>query len=91
MTYGRGMRSAGQPAPVALDEVVLVGPHPDLVGVDVVVVGSLGTDDTWRAACELAAMTLATATTRGIPDPGVVVVDWKRDMVRPAKNLRRMQ
>jgi hypothetical protein len=79
------------PAPAVLDEVVLVGPHPDLVGVEVVVVGSLGTDETWRAACELASVALSSAASRGIKDPGVVVVDWKRDMVRPAKSLRRMR
>lgn len=85
------MKPSAQPAPVTLNEVVLVGPHPDLPGVDVVVVGSLGTDATWQAACEMAALTLSAATARGIPDPGVVVVDWKRDMVRPAKSLRRMR
>lgn len=84
------MKPAGKPAPAVVDEVVLVGPHPDLVGVEVVVVGSFGTDETWQAACELAATALANFSGRGI-NPGVIVVDWQRDRTRPAKSVRRMR
>ena len=81
----------GSPPRVDLDEVVLVGPHPDWIGVEVVVVGSSGRDVDWQFACQLATTALTGAAARGIHDPGCVVVDAKHDVVRPAKALRRFR
>jgi hypothetical protein len=77
--------------PVILDEVVLVGKHPDHDYLEVVVVGSNGSDTAWQAALEYVGVFLSAAAAKGIKDPGAVLVDVKNDNVRAAKALRRMR
>lgn len=80
-----------QQQPLVLDEVVLVGPHPDHPYLDVVVLGTNGNDQAWTAALGLVGVALSSAAARRIKDPGVVVVDARNDNVRIAKALRRLR
>jgi hypothetical protein len=77
--------------PLVLDEVVLVGKHPDHDYLDVVVLGTNGTDQAWQAALGLAGVALSSADARRIKNPGVVVIDVRNDSVRMAKALRRLR
>jgi hypothetical protein len=82
---------AGHQPPLVLDEVVLVGEHPDHPYINVIVVGSAGSDHDWATALHLAGVALSGADAAGIRDPGAVVVDARHDVVRPAKALRRIR
>lgn len=91
---GVGFPTQGGPlpaGPVILDEVVLVGRHPDHPYLDVVVVGTNGNDQSWRAALELADLALSSGMAGQVKDPGVALVDVRNDNVRLAKALRRMR
>lgn len=77
------------PQPLVLDEVVLVGKHPDHDYLDVVVLGTNGDDQAWQGALGLAGIALSSAAARGIKDPGAVIVSVRPDYVRVVKALRR--
>jgi hypothetical protein len=77
--------------PVILDEVVLVGKHPDHDYLDVVLLGSNGSDTAWQAALGYADVALSSAAARGIKDPGGVIVSVRPDYVRVVSAVRRMR
>ena len=90
--FGFPQQGGSLPAgPVILDEVVLIGKHPDHNHLQVVVVGTNGNDQAWRAALELAGVALSSGMAGRVKDPGVVLVDVRNDNVRLAKAIRRVR
>jgi hypothetical protein len=82
-----------RPQPLLLDEVVLIGRHPDpdLGGVEVIVLGTTGSDQSWQAALGYARVLIESARAAGAPDIGVAVIDVRHDRQWAAKGLRRLR
>jgi hypothetical protein len=79
-----------RPEPLVLDEVLVVGRHPNHPYLDIVLVGTNGSDEVWQTAMQYVDA-LSSAGAWGTKDPGAVLVDVRNNNVRVAKALRRMR